>query len=153
VTAVASPASSELAAAVAAAAEGVPGLLVVFLFGSQLTGRTWAESDLDLGVRWAQGLSLEARIEAERALATALSERLGALAARVDLVDLDRAASSVAFRAIREGRCVWTRTEAERVRAVVRVSRRYDDEQPLRRLHRDAARAAVRRMNGSSNGR
>jgi len=152
VTAVASPSSSELTAAVATVAAAVPGLLVVFLFGSQLTGQTWAESDLDLGVRWTRGLPLEARIEAERGFAAALSERLGALAERLDLVDLDRAASSVAFRAIREGKCVWTRTEAERVRAVVRVSRRYDDEAPLRRLYRAAARAAVRRMNGDSNG-
>jgi hypothetical protein len=42
---------------------------------------------------------------------------------------------------------------AKRVRAVVRVSRRYDDEEPLRRLHRGAARATVRRMNGASNAR
>jgi len=109
---------------VAVAAPAVPELLVVFLFGSQLTGRTWAESDLDLGVRWAPALGLEARIHAERAFASALSEQLGPLAERLDLVDLDRAASSVAFRAIRDGKCVWARNDPERVRAIVRVSRR-----------------------------
>jgi predicted nucleotidyltransferase len=138
---------------IAAAAASVPGLLVVFLFGSQLTGQTWAESDLDLGVRWVPGLSLEARIDAERSFAMALAEQIGALADRLDLVDLDRAASGVAFRAIREGTCVWAHSEAERVRAVVRVSRRYDDEAPLRLLYRDAARAAVRRMAGETHGR
>src|SRR6185295_18826190 len=146
------PLASGLTTALATAAPGVPGLLVVFFFGSQLTGRTWAESDLDLAVRWAPGLALEARIEAERALARALSEQLGGLAQRLDLVDLDRAASGVAFRAVRDGTCLWARNEAERVRAVVRVSRRYDDEAPLRRLYRAAAHAAVLRMNGGAHG-
>jgi predicted nucleotidyltransferase len=141
------------AAAVASAAQLVPGLLVVFLFGSQLTGRTWAESDLDLAVRWEPGLVLETRIAAERFFAARLSEQLGAAAERLDLVDLDRAASGVAFRAIHDGEFVWARSEAERVRAIVRVSRRYDDETPLRRLYRDAARAAARRMNGEAHDR
>jgi hypothetical protein len=59
----------------------------------------------------------------------------------------------VAFRAVRDGECVWERGEPERVRAIVRVSRRYDDEAPQRRLSRDAARAAVRRMQGETHGR
>jgi predicted nucleotidyltransferase len=147
------PLPSRQAAAVASAAGLVPGRLVVFLFGSQLTGRTWAESDLDLAVRWKPGLGLEARIEAERAFTARLSERIGVLADRLDLVDLDRAASAVAFRAVRDGKFIWAESEAERVRAIVRVSRRYDDEAPLRRLYRDAARAAARRMNGGAHGR
>jgi predicted nucleotidyltransferase len=152
-TASAHPSSAELAAAIAAAAPHVPGLLVAFLFGSQLTRRTWAESDIDLGVRWAPGLALEGRLQAERAFAKALADQLGFGGERLDLVDLDRAASSVAFRAVRDGECVWERGEPERVRAIVRVSRRYDDEAPQRRLSRDAARAAVRRMQGETHGR
>jgi predicted nucleotidyltransferase len=152
-TAPADPSTAGLAAAIAAAAPHVPGLLVVFLFGSQLSGRTWAESDVDLGVRWAPGLTLEARMHAERAFARALAEQLESGAERLDLADLDRAASSVAFRAVRDGMCVWARSEAERVHAIVRVSRRYDDDAPHRRLSRDAARAAVRRMQGEAHGR
>lgn len=151
-TALTPPADSGLMAAVAVAAAQVPELLVVFLFGSQLTGRTWAESDLDLGVRWTPGLALEQRIQAERAFADALAARLAALAERLDLVDLDRATSSVAFRAIRDGKCLWARSDAERVRAVVRVARRYDDEAHHRQMFREAARAAVKRMNGATNG-
>jgi len=152
VTALTPLSSAGLLAAVAAAAAQVPDLLVVFLFGSQLTGRTWAESDLDLAVRWTPGLELERRIQAERAFADALSARLAAPAERLDLVDLDRATSSVAFRAVREGTCVWARSDAERVRAVVRVSRRYDDEAHHRQLFRAAARTAVRRMKGAADG-
>lgn len=144
---------AELSSSVAAVAARVPGLLAVFLFGSQLDGRTWAESDLDLGVRWETGLSLEERVAGEREFAALLAEPLGSLAERLDLVDLDRAASSVAFRAVRDGKCAWARSETERVRAIVRVSRRYDDESPLRRLQRDAARAAVRRMSERAHGR
>jgi predicted nucleotidyltransferase len=152
-TAPGAPENTELSSSIAAAAARVPGLLVAFLFGSQLDRRTWAESDLDIGVRWQAGLSLEKRVAAERTFATLLAEQLGSLADRLDLVDLDRAASSVAFRAIRDGKCAWARGEAERVRAIVRVSRRYDDEAPLRRLQRDAARAAVRRMSEGAHGR
>ena len=57
------------------------------------------------------------------------------------------------FRAVRDGVCAWAESEAERVRAHVRVSRRYDGEAPFRRLQRDAARAAVRRMNEEAHGR
>ncbi len=93
-----------------------------------------------MGVRWNRGLDAEARLLAERSLLTGLAERLGALGERADVVDLDRASSAIAFKAIRDGICVWKANEAERVEAVVRVARRYDDEAPMRRIFRDAAR-------------
>ncbi len=127
---------------IAEAAAATPGLQVVFLFGSRLTGRVWAESDLDLGVRWDPALSGESRHEAERHLLDALSQRLGALGEHVDLVDLDQAASGVAFSAVRDGVCVWAAREQDRINAVVRVARRYDDEAPTRKLYRQAARRA-----------
>jgi predicted nucleotidyltransferase len=135
-------APAELVLPIAEAAAAIPGLQVVFLFGSRLTGRVWPESDLDLGVRWDPGLCRESRHAAERRLLDALSQRLGGLGERVDLVDLDQAASGVAFRAVRDGVCVWAARDQDRVNAVVRVARRYDDEAPLRKLYRQAARRA-----------
>jgi predicted nucleotidyltransferase len=49
--------------------------MVVFLFGSQLDGRTWAESDLDLGVRWEVSHSLEERMAAERSFVASRGAR------------------------------------------------------------------------------
>jgi hypothetical protein len=61
---------------------------------------------------------------------------------RADLTDLDRADGAVAFRAIRDGLCVFSRSDTHRVRAIVDVARRYDDETPMRELFREAARKA-----------
>jgi predicted nucleotidyltransferase len=144
---------SDLTAAVASAAATTRGLRVAFLFGSQVTGRTWAESDVDVALRWDPGLDLDSRVQAERAFVAQLGERATGLAAPVDLVDLDSAASGVAFHAIKDGICAWSRSDAERVEAVVRVARRYDDEAPMRALFRRAAHAAVDRMPRDPHGR
>jgi hypothetical protein len=75
-----------------------------------------------------------------RRIVTALTDAMGPIGERTDVVDVDRSNSSVAFRAIRDGRRALTRAEAERVAAQVRISRRYDDDAPKRALYRDAAR-------------
>ena len=56
------------------------------------------------------------------------------------MLDIDRGASAVAFRAIQQGRLVFTVSESERVRCIVDVVRRYDDDAPLRRRFQMAAR-------------
>lgn len=146
------PSVTELVAAIAQAAASTPDLLVAFLFGSQLSGRTWAESDVDVGVRWSPGLDLPARVQAERRFADQLAALLPSAAERIDLVDLDRSVSSVAFRAIRDGVCAWAESERERIAAVVRVARRYDDEASLRELFREAARASVDQLARDAHG-
>jgi predicted nucleotidyltransferase len=142
--------AQELQRGLAEAASAVPGLRVAFLFGSQRSGRTWAESDLDLLVRFERALDSEARGRAELLLIDNLTRVLGALGERADIADLDRADSAVAFRAIRDGVCVWCCDEQERIRAIVDVARRYDDETPMRELFQQAAKRAVARMHGGS---
>jgi predicted nucleotidyltransferase len=125
---------------------------VAFVFGSHVRGTTWAESDLDIAVRWDWQLGDVERFEAKLDLIDVLTTALGAVGERADIVDLDRVNSAVAFRAITEGICVFARDEAERVDAIVRTCRRYDDDAPRRALFRQAALDAVQRLKERSHG-
>jgi hypothetical protein len=104
-------------------------------------------------VRFRPGLDGEEKARIELRLIHELTAELGPLGERTDLTDLDRADGAVAFRAIRDGLCVFSRSDEHRVRAIVDVARRYDDETPMRELFREAARKAVWRMNEKANGR
>jgi predicted nucleotidyltransferase len=143
--------ANELRSRVGEAAQNT-GARVAFLFGSQVTGNTWAESDVDIAIRWPVDFNDEARWKARLELLAALTDALGHLGERVDIVDLDRADSAVGFRAIRDGECVYAATRDEEVRAVVDVSRRYDDDTPRRELFRYAAIRAVQRLPEPSGG-
>ncbi len=134
--------TSQLDREVAEAARHV-GARVAILFGSQVTGSTWAESDLDVAVRWEPGRTDESRHRGKLELIAALTDRLGALGERADVLDLDRGSSAVAFTAIRDGVLVFAASDAERVRCMVDVARRYDDDAPRRELFRRAAQAAM----------
>jgi predicted nucleotidyltransferase len=130
--------SLELNRHVAEAARQV-GARIAIVFGSRASGRTWGESDLDVAVRWEVGVSEELRRDRTLQLIAALTDRLGPIGERADVFDLDHGSSAVAFRAVREGRLVFAASEAERVRCIVAVVRRYDDDAPLRRLFQKAA--------------
>jgi predicted nucleotidyltransferase len=129
----------ELAQRVGAALEPVELVRVAWLFGSQASGTGGARSDLDVAVVHARELDDPAREQARRRIVAALTDALGPLGERADVVDVDRTSSAVAFRALCDGRRVLARSESERVAAEVRIMRRYDDEAPRRELYRRAA--------------
>lgn len=139
---------AELTVAVAQALSRVPTVRVAYLFGSRAKGTARPGSDLDVGVLYDRALDASGREEARRDVLDALAEDLGALGERADIVDLERCDSSVAFQAIRDGKLAVARSEAERVRAVVAVARRYDDDAPKRELFRSAARRLARGAHG-----
>jgi predicted nucleotidyltransferase len=132
---------------------GVGGIRVAYLFGSRVAGRARADSDLDLAVWYDPALDPAARAGVELDLVAALTDELGPLGERADIVDLDRAGSALAFRAIRDGRRLIERNRAERVRLEARIARRYDDEAPRRALIRRAAIRAGRRLGAEAAGR
>jgi len=132
-------APEDLTRQVAAALEPLEAVRVAWLFGSQAAGTGGPRSDLDVAVVHARDLDDEGRERARRLIVAALTEALGRLGERADVVDVDRTSSAVAFRAIRDGRRVIARSESERVAAEVRIMRRYDDESPRRALFRQAA--------------
>jgi hypothetical protein len=79
-------------------------------------------------------------------LIAALTDRLGALGERADIVDLREASSAVGFRALREGRLVKESSRVERVRLEARLMRAYDDDAPRRALQLQAAIRAAKQM-------
>ena len=127
---------------VGAALAGASRVRVAFVFGSQLTGNARPESDLDVGVRYRAGASFEEREEARRTIVEELDKALGALGERADIVDLDECNSAVAFRAIRDGLCVYESAKGQRVEAVARIQSRYADDAPRRELFFRAAQKA-----------
>jgi predicted nucleotidyltransferase len=131
----------------------IPGVRVAYLFGSHVTGRARPDSDLDLAVQYDAALDPAARAGVELDLVATLTAELGPLGERADIVDLDRASSTLGFRAICEGRPVLARDPAERVRLEARIARRYDDDAPRRELIRQAAVRAGRRMGAEITGR
>lgn len=134
-------APDELVQRVAAALAALGEVRVAWVFGSRVAGTAGPRSDLDVGVVFAAALDDEAREAARRRIVATLTDALGALGERTDVVDLERTSSAVAFRAIRDGRRALSRSESERVAAEVRIVRRYDDDAPRRELYRRAARA------------
>ncbi len=146
------PLHPDIASKVASAVARNQRAVVAYVFGSQVNGTARADSDLDIAVRWTLGLNQVDRLQAQLDLIEALTEVLGALGETSDVVDMDESSSAVAFRAISEGVCVYARTEAERVEAVVRTCRRYDDDAPKRALYRNAASDAARKMNTGPHG-
>ena len=141
--------SDPLVAAMATALRPLEGVRVAYLFGSRARGDAREDSDLDVAVSFDPRFDAtddRAREAVRRAIVAALTDALGAVGERADVVNLDRADSAVAFRAIREGHLLLARSESDRVRVEARVGRRYDDDAPKRALFRRAAQDAVARM-------
>lgn len=143
----------DLAQRVSAALATVEAVRVAYLFGSRAAGRPRPESDLDLAVRFDAGLDGRGRELARREVVARLTDALGPLGEKTDVVDLDLADSAVGFRAIRDGRCVLARDRAERVLLEARVARRYDDDGPRRELFRRMAIRVARDLAETSRGR
>jgi predicted nucleotidyltransferase len=127
----------------------VPSIEVAYLFGSRARGDARPDSDLDLAIALPREMDDAERGRVKLHVIDVLTASLGQLGERADIVDLDRAGSSVAFAAIAQGQCVYARDRVDRVRLEARVARRYDDERPYRELMRAAAIRAAERMSKS----
>ncbi len=129
-----------------AALQRQPDVLVAYLFGSRTRGSAGALSDVDVAVLL--------RDDASRDLARrlALIRDLAAASGRddVDLVILNEAPVSLAYRVLREGRLLLSRDEVARVRHRARTVDRYLDMEPFRRIHEQGLR---RRLEKGSFGR
>jgi len=123
---------------------------VAWVFGSRIAGTATERSDLDIAVVLPRELDDPARERVRRRIVAALTDAMGALGERADVVDVDCASSAVAFRAIRDGRRAMARSESERVAAEVRIARRYDDDAPRREMFRRAARLHAGVVGGRS---
>jgi predicted nucleotidyltransferase len=136
----------ELDVAVRAALVGIDAVRVAYFFGSRTRRGARIDSDLDIAVAFAPTADARSRERTRRAIVAALTDSLGTVGERADVVDLEECDSAVAFNAVRTGRPLLARSPAERVRIETRIARRYDDDAPKRVLFRLAAREAVARL-------
>jgi len=122
--------------ALAAFGAVVPSVQLVVLFGSVARGRPRPESDLDVAVRCDGPANLDA-------LYLLLAPRLATGA--LDLVDLRRAGSLLAFQVARHGRLLYERDPGAFRSFQSLASRRYCDTDKLRRAQRRAIHAFLER--------
>ena len=108
----------------------IPDLRLLILFGSTVTGRSHANSDVDVAVLCDREADLDA-------IFVALAPRLES--SRVDLVDLKHAGPLLSFQVARSGVLVFEREPAEFRQFQSLASRRYVDTKKLR----DAQRRSI----------
>jgi len=138
----------ELAERLQAALEPIADVRLVYLFGSVVSGRCHGESDLDVGVVYPRELDGWARERLRREIVAALTDALGRLGERADVVDLERVPGALALDAVRRGRRLIVRDQGERCQFEALAVKRSDDEAGLRELRRRCAIAAAREMAG-----
>jgi len=108
-----------------------PEISLVYLFGSQVTGRTGPQSDYDLGVLTdREGDTASRRAALEHALAVLLNTE------RLDVACLTQAPVELAFAVISQGRLLYERDAADRVEYEAQVMGRYFDYLPVLRAQR-----------------
>jgi predicted nucleotidyltransferase len=107
-------------------------VLLAYLFGSQTTGRTHAESDIDVAVLLNASLTAEERFAERLTLIGALSRLLST--DNVDVVILNEAPPLLAFEALRNGVLLYCSNENARVEFQVCTLRTYEDTAPLRQV-------------------
>jgi predicted nucleotidyltransferase len=150
----AKPDTNALCAAIAHACDQVPEVRLAYVFGSQLRGNARADSDLDIAIDVGHAASAAERGRVKLTLIGAISDSMGALGERADIVDLREASPGVAFRVIKEGRIAKEVSRAERVVLTAKIMRAYDDDAPRRALFlRAAVRAARQWAKDAQNGR
>jgi predicted nucleotidyltransferase len=109
---------------------------LAYLFGSQVTGQTHAESDVDVAVLLDAALTAETCFAARLALIGALSQLFGT--DDVDVVVLNEAAPLLAYTVLRHGVLLYCANEDARVEFQVHTLRLYEDTVPLRQLLAEA---------------
>jgi predicted nucleotidyltransferase len=108
------------------------GALAVYLFGSVARGDAGPDSDVDVGILFAQ--VPPATLGAPQFALEAELERL--LGRPVQVVALNRASPDLVHRVLRDGRLVLDRDRSARIRFEVRSRNEYFDMAPIRRQYR-----------------
>lgn len=99
-------------------------VLFSYLFGSHARGDARGDSDIDVAVRFAPGLSAQDRFERALGLGVALERAIGR---EIDVVDLDEAPLRLAGRILHEHVVVTGQDRPERVRYETELFKRYVD--------------------------
>jgi predicted nucleotidyltransferase len=114
---------------------------LAYLFGSQGTGHTHTESDVDVAVLLEESLTNDERYAERLTLIGALEYLLGT--DTVDLVILNDASPLLAYEALRHGVLLYCVSEQTRIEFQMRTLRTYEDTAPLRAVLADAMAARL----------
>jgi predicted nucleotidyltransferase len=120
------------------------GAELVYLFGSQVSGRVWGESDVDLAIL----LGSEVGRDRYGAIRVALISHLMSVfgSNNVDVVILNEASSLLTYEGvIRGGRLLFEQDKLARIRFEVRVFQEYMDSAPLRGVQNRYLKEAIHR--------
>lgn len=115
---------------------------LAYLFGSQATGQTHADSDVDIAVLLNDGLTGDERFAERLSLIGALSQVFRT--DHVDVVILNEASPLLAYEALRYGVLLYCVEEDARIEFQVRTLRVYEDTAPLRHLLAEAMAERVK---------
>jgi predicted nucleotidyltransferase len=107
-----------------------PGVVVAYLFGSRARGTSHSQSDIDVAVLFADSVDAHER---ELDLRATLGDN-------VDLVVLNDAPVSLAYRVLRDGVLLVSHDDAARIEHWVRTVDRYIDMAPMRRAFDEGLR-------------
>ncbi len=120
------------------------GAELVYLFGSQASGKVWGESDVDLAVLLSPGVSRD-RYGAIRV--ELISELMSVFESnKVDVVILNDAPPLLTYEGIiRGGRLLFEKDRLARIRFEVRAFQEYVDTAPLREVQNRYLKEAIRK--------
>jgi predicted nucleotidyltransferase len=129
---------SDLLRAVVNAAESLPEIQAAFLFGSRVSGRARADSDIDVAVLID---SASAGVDARTRLRRIIEALAAHVAAdRLDVVILNDAPPALAFQVLKNGKLAFERDRVALHRFRVRTYTRHSDFEPTERFFRDVTR-------------
>jgi predicted nucleotidyltransferase len=117
-------------------------VVAAYLFGSQATGQTWAQSDTDLAVLFDRSIPPGEYSHLKIQLLTAL---IGLLKSNdVDLICLNEAPPFIAYEEILvRGKLLFSSDEDQRIAFEIAAFHRYVDTKPLRELQRQYFREEI----------
>lgn len=115
--------------------DAYPDVLVAYLFGSVARGEAGPLSDIDIAVLLREG---EDPLDRRLALMADLAEATGI--EHVDVVILNEAPVTLAYRVLRDGRLLLSRDERARIGHRARTVDRYLDMEPFRRVQAEGLR-------------
>lgn len=115
---------------------------LAYLFGSQASGRTHAESDVDVAVLLNESLTADERFTERLMLIGALSRIFRT--DNVDVVILNEASPLLSYEALHNGVLLYCADESERVEFQGRAPRDYEDTAPLRKVLSEAMAERVK---------
>jgi predicted nucleotidyltransferase len=109
-------------------------VLLAYLFGSVVSGRSNPMSDVDLAVLVQRQPDPRSLLERQLSLSLGVAQYAGR---EVDLVLLNQASPLMRYEVTRHGRVLYERRPAERIAFEVRARQRYFDLKPMLEFHGD----------------